>query len=253
MMVLAMNGNDVRAPALNLRPFVLGLVGLLAVLAGGWTLLRASSSPDVTQIQIEGSFERVGASDIEAALQPLLAEGFLALPLDAARDRLASMPWVARSRVERIWPGTLRVRVWERQPFARWNAGDLLDTESQVFTPRAEELPSSLPQLGGVPGHEREVMETYQRLNERLQGSPFLLSSLHQDARGEWTGRSRDGVELRFGRGEPAERLPVLLGAALNKLSEELSQVDHIDLRYTNGFAVGWRSQPVTGGSENNG
>ncbi|HSW13708.1 MAG TPA: FtsQ-type POTRA domain-containing protein [Solimonas sp.] len=253
MMVLAMNSDDSRSTALNLRPFALGLAGLALVLLGGWQLLRATSSPDVAEIQIEGPFQRVGAPEVRAALEASLDQGFLALPLDAAREQLAKLPWVARSRVERVWPGTLRVRIWERQPFARWNGESLVDTESRVFTPRTEEIPPGLPQLGGVTGHEREVMETYQRLGERLSGTPFALDGLHQDARGEWTGHSRAGIELRFGRGVPDEKLDMLLGAALAKLAEQLPQVGHIDLRYTNGFAVGWRSQPANSGSESNG
>ncbi|PPE74182.1 hypothetical protein C3942_09110 [Solimonas fluminis] len=255
-----MTMGDLRLPEIslrNFRPLLLGLLGLLAVGVCGWMMLRATSSPQVAELQIEGPFERVAAADVEAVLRPELDQGFLALPLAGARDRLAAMPWVARSRVERIWPGTLRVRVWEREPFARWNDGQLLDTESQVFAPKAEEIPPKLPQLGGIEGHEREVMETYQRLAERLRSSPFVLAALTQDARGEWTARTRDGIELRLGRGTPDEKLDMLLGAVLHKLADELPQVDHIDLRYTNGFAVGWRSQPqpqpATGGSEKNG
>ncbi|WP_162932222.1 cell division protein FtsQ/DivIB [Solimonas sp. K1W22B-7] len=253
--------SDLRMPAINLKPFLLGLLGMVAVGCCGLLLLRATSSPDVAELEILGSFDRVAAADIEAALRPELDRGFLALPLAGARDRLAALPWVSRSRVERIWPGTLRVRIWEREPFARWNQDDLVDTESRVFTPKAEEIPGKLPLLGGIPGHEREVMETYQRLQERLRETPFALSALNQDARGEWTARTRDGIELRLGRGTPDEKLDMLLGAVLRKLAEELPQVGHIDLRYTNGFAVGWRSQPqpqpqpnnAVGGSEKNG
>jgi len=253
MMVLALDGEDMRDAALNLRPFALGLAGLAAVLLALWWLLRASSSPTVAELRIEAPLERVGAAQVEAALQPWLEENFLALRLDVARDALAQLPWVARARVERVWPGALRVRIWERRPFARWNGGSLVDTESQVFMPQVEEIPPGLPQLGGVAGHEREVMEAFQRLGERLDGTPFVLVGLREDARGEWTGRTRDGIELRFGRGVPDEKLDMLLGAALTKLADELPQVDHIDLRYTNGFAVGWRSQPANSGSENNG
>lgn len=243
------NGDELPGGTAGLRPFVLGLAGIMAVVLGSWSLVRSSSSPDVAQIEVQGPLERVSARDVERALQPLLDQDFLKLKLGDARVRLAELPWVARTRVERVWPGTLRVRIWERQPYARWNAASLLDTEAEAFTPRASELPPGLPQLGGAPGHEREVMETYQRLSTRLQPTPFALASLVQDARGEWRGRSFAGIELRFGRGLPDEKLDMLLGAVLRKLGAELGQVEHIDLRYTNGFSVGWRSQPVNGGS----
>lgn len=252
---------ELRLPEINFnpRPFLLGLLGLLAVGCGSWLLLNTTGSPQVAELQIEGAFDRVSVAEIETTLRPQLEQGFMALPLAETRDRLAALPWVARSRVERIWPGTLRVRVWERVPFARWNDGQLVDTESEVFAPKAEEVPAGLPQLGGIEGHEREVMETFQRLEERLRSGPFALAALRQDARGEWTARTRDGVELRLGRGTPDDKLGLLQGAVLNKLADQLTQVEHIDLRYTNGFAVGWRSQPQpqpateAGGSEKNG
>jgi len=249
-----MTGDELRDATAGLRPFVLGLAGIAIVVLGGWALVRSSSSPDVAQIQIEGPFQQVSAGDVRAALEPLLDEDFLALNLDEARARVAELPWVARSRVERVWPGTLRVRVWEREVFARWNGDSLLDIEAQVFTPDAADLAPALPQLGGAPGHEREVMDTFQRIGARLQSTPFALASLRQDARGEWTAQTHAGIELRFGRGQPDEKLPMLLGAVVHKLGAELPQAAHIDLRYTNGFAVGWRSQPThSGESKKNG
>lgn len=253
MSVMALHPDELRATALRLSPFALGVAGLVSVLVGCWLLLRASSSPDVAQLSIEGPFERVTAREVEAALAPQLSQDFLEVDLAQARDALAKLPWISRSRVERMWPGTLRVHVWERQPYARWNASSLLDTESRAFTPPAAELPEGLPQLGGSEGQEQEVVETYRRLSARLSASPFLLAALIQDARGEWTARTQDDIELRFGQGRPDDKLDMLLGAALAKLGADLPQVAYIDLRYTNGFAVGWRSAPVEERSDKNG
>lgn len=252
MSVSAMSRDEVLIAPAGLRSFVLGLAGLLAVVLGGWLLLR-SGSEQVTQLQIEGPLQRVSSGDVKRALDPLLQTHFLSLELDQARARLSALPWVSRARVERVWPGTLRVVVWEREPFARWNEDQVIDVDGEVFKPAPHEVPAGLVQLGGAPGSEREVMDGYRRLRDQLATTPFALLSLRQDARGEWTARTVGGVELRFGRGVPDDKLPMLLGAALAKLREQLLQVEHVDLRYTNGFAVGWRTEPVPSGSEKHG
>lgn len=253
MNLLAMTGEEALSAPLRLRSFVFGMVSLLVVLVGGWNLLRAHSSPHVEQLQIEGPLLRVSSAEVRAALQPLLEQEFLALDLNQAREHLSAIPWVARSRIERIWPGTLRVVIWEREPFARWNAEEVLDHEAQAFKPAPHEIPPGLVQLGGVPGREREVMAGYQQLAAKLASTPFALSSLRQDARGEWTARTVGGIELRLGQDAAEEKVPVLLGSVLNKLSDDLLQVEYIDLRYTNGFAVGWRTEPASSGSEKHG
>jgi len=61
------------------------------------------------------------------------------------------------------------------------------------------------------------------------------------DARGEWTAQTRAGVSLRFGQAEPASLAAQLSGTVARSLADHLDAVSYIDLRYPNGFAVGWR------------
>src|SRR5690606_42005373 len=98
-----------------------------------------------------------------------------------------------------------------------------------------------LPQLSGPDGSERRVLTMYMQLSARLDGTPFALSGLRQDARGDWTATTADGIELRFGRSDPLLSVDMLLGPAARALAMQRLEVEHIDLRYTNGFSVGWR------------
>jgi cell division protein FtsQ len=220
---------------------------LLAVLA--WAL--APRDLALTQLQLRGDFQRLRAEDVRAAAEPHLSSGFLAVDLVAIRDAVARLLWVSRVRVERQWPGAVTVRAWERAPLARWNESELLDAEAVAFRPRPAEIPSGLPQLGGGAGNEAVVAQAWQRLAPALEGTPLKLSGLRLDARGEWTARTAvGGIELRFGQRPPEERLPVLIGAARRALESRWAEVRYLDLRYTNGFAVGWAEQGGAGRGE---
>lgn len=204
----------------------------------------------LTQLELRGDFEHLQPADVRVAAGPFLGSSFFTADMAGLRDAVAGLPWVSRVRAERQWPGAVLMRVWEREPYARWNEQAMLDVEARAFTPRAAEIPTGLPRLGGMPGHEAEVAQAWQRLAPALKGTRFELAALHLDARGEWTARTRSDVELRFGQAPPDERLPNLTQVAGRALEGRWEQLSYVDLRYTNGFAVGWREAEGTGGKK---
>jgi len=165
----------------------------------------------------------------------------------AARQGAAMMAGVISST------SPLTVRLWEREPYARWNDTALIDIGAVTFTPETAALSQTLPQLGGAPGHEREVMETYRRLSGALASTPFALTGLKLDPRGEWYARTWGDIELRLGPGQPDDKLNTIAGAVTQTLAGRLDEVLYVDLRYTNGFAVGWRQPAAAQGGKTNG
>lgn len=220
------------------------------LLAGIALSLLDLPDPALTRLQVEGDFRHVSAQQVRETVEPLLLLGFFGTDIEAIKDVLIALPWVARVRVERAWPRGLRVRLWEREPYARWNESQLLDTTAIPFQPAPSELPDALPQLGGIAGHERDVMSTYQRLVSSLSSTPFALTGLQLDPRGEWMAQTRAGIELRLGQGQPDEKIPMIVGAVTTTLAGRYDDVAYVDLRYSNGFAVGWRQPPVVEGGK---
>lgn len=234
----------------GLPPVLLRIaVSVLAVVAtyalGGFVMQRFDVP--VRELAITGTLRNVQPDEVRAAAMPLVDGGKLfALDLDAIRAAVERLPWVARARVDRQWPARLALRITEREPFARWGETDALSTEGVVFVPGNVTLPSTLPKLGGAAGREQEVMAMYGQLADRLSETPFALAGLTQDARGEWIGSTQRGISLRFGRSNPVEQVPRLKNTVLPALASRLDSVQRIDLRYANGFAVGWRDTSET-------
>lgn len=243
--------NDEQLPV---RPGLLrALLGaaLLAVVGfGGWSVLNMTGAQAVAQLRVEGALYRVQPQQVVDATRQLLESRFVDVSLERVQDAVARLPWVSRVRVERIWPDTVRVHIWEREPIARWGEGDLLDSSDQVFPPGDVDVDEALPQLAGPAGSAAEVIAMFRRLQTGLSETPFSLSGLRRDARGDWVGVTTDDVELRFGRDDPARSLELLRGAVAVALAPRLSEVAHVDLRYTNGFSVGWR-EPAQAGERN--
>ncbi|HVT34405.1 MAG TPA: FtsQ-type POTRA domain-containing protein [Nevskiaceae bacterium] len=250
-----MNVAAMRLPGMDvntakLGPVLAGVAALLCVLIGGWWFGRVHDVRQVRNLEIVGPLKHVSPADIATVLQPHVDSGFLALDLDEARDSLEQLPWVSRARAERYWPAGVRVQVWEREAGARWNERQLLDVDAHAYTPAPSDLVGPLPTLRGPVGHEKEVLDAFQRYSKRVEGTPFELAGIALDARGEWSATTKGGIGLRLGRGSPDARFDVLVTTVSKSLADRLGQVDYVDLRYTNGFAVGWKAgaqQPAPG------
>ena len=203
---------------------------------------RLAGSRAPVTLEVAGQLSRVEAGQVRARIAPLVGVDFYALDLAGVKAAVEAMPWVARARVERAWPASVRVSLWEHQAYARWGDKSLLSTENVVFTPPAldDEL-AALPRLSGPKGQEPAVRAAWEVLSQQLAQTPFAPTGLAENERGEWTATTADGIELRLGRGAPLDAVARLSGPVRTALEGRLQEVSYVDLHYFNGFAVGWR------------
>lgn len=237
-------GEPLLPPAL--RRALISAVAVLATLGVTRLVLQHFDAP-VRELVITGVLRHVQPDEVRVIAAPLVeANKLFALDLDGIRAAIERLPWVAQVRIDRQWPARLGVRITEREAFARWGEREALSTEGVVFAPGSVVLANTLPKLSGAAGREREVMAMYGQLADRLSETPFALTSLTQDARGEWVGVTEQNITLRFGRSNPLDQIARLKITVLPALSSRLDSVQRIDLRYANGFAVSWRDTTET-------
>lgn len=198
----------------------------------------------VRELRVEGTFQRVTPIQIEAAVADAREAGFMTVDLGALRERVQQIDWVDRANVGRQWPDTLIVRVTEHQAAARWGESGLLNVRGELFTESSQHAFPELPSLAGPPGTERDVARRYLAVRGKLAEAGLALESLGLDERGAWRLVLRSGQEIRLGRRDIDERLYRFFDVVAPALAADLKRVEYVDLRYTNGFAVGWRDGP---------
>jgi cell division protein FtsQ len=214
--------------------------GLYGVFKGAQLVL----DQPVRNLVVEGTFQRVTPIQVEAAVATGLNTGFLTVDLGELRERVQALDWIDRANVGRQWPDTLIVRVTEHQAAARWGESGLLNVRGELFTEQSQHVFPELPSLAGPPGSERDVARRYLAVRGRLAEADLSLQSLELDERGAWRLVLDGGQEIRLGRRDIDERLYRFFDVVAPALAEALPRVEYVDLRYTNGFAVGWRDGP---------
>lgn len=213
---------------------VLPIVGVL----GGWF---AADRWPVTQLTVQAEFKHVSAEQIRAAVQPRLGKGFFALNLDGVQKAVAALPWVESVEASKRWPDTLLLRVYERQPFARWNTRQLISREGKVFTvPDAADY-TRLPDLRGPDDHLAEVVSFFADMQKAFAGTHLTINGVTLTERGSWSVNTDAGAQIVVGdRTQAGRRLRRFLDVYPQVAAGHEQAFEYADLRYTNGFAVKW-------------
>ncbi|MEM7280503.1 MAG: cell division protein FtsQ/DivIB [Pseudomonadota bacterium] len=189
---------------------------------------------------VEGNYERVNELDVLARVEGFLNAGLLGVDLDQVQRNVEALPWVDRVRVQRRWPNRLVLRVTEHVAAARWGDTGLLNTRGEVFVNNARHIPSELPLLSGPEGSEWQVAQRYMEIRGNLIQTGLGLTQITLSPRGAWRVVLANDIEVRFGREQFAQRLDRFIRFAAPMMLKHENQISYIDLRYGNGFSVGW-------------
>lgn len=197
-------------------------------------------------LEISGELERVSAQEVHEVLKPFVATGFAGIDIRRAQEALEALPWVVDAAVRRQWPGTLVVELREEKPVATWFGTALMNAKGYVFIDGEAGFSGVLPDVGGPAESQADMIARLgevRRLTEKSGLEPDRL--LRTERRAERI-RFGNGIEVRLGRRDIDARLARFVTVAWPALRARAEEIGYVDMRYTNGFAVGWKKTGVT-------
>lgn len=229
-----------------LRPAGIGLLGAGALVAAGLAVLAADPAGRLAALW-DGAAEIAAGAGL--TVQEVTLEGHRNAPLDlireaigvrrgdpilafdpeVAKERLELIAWIERAHVERHLPGTIRVRIEERRPFAIWQRDGrfaVIDREGKVVTQENIGQFGRLPLVVGA-GAERVAAP----MVELLQTMPEVAERTHalvRVAERRWNLKLRNGADVLLPEGQEAAALARLaeLQAAQRLLDRPLAAID---------------------------
>ncbi len=179
----------------------------------------------------------------------------LAYDLAGGRQRLISNPWILSARLQKLYPGALKVTITERQPYALWQptSGDPVYIIQQDGHPIVAYTPgqfAGLPLVLGV-GADTRVGEAQAIIKAVPELAPKVKASILVSER-RWDLVLDNGVRLLLPEEHPEKALAKI--AALDKEQNvfgreialvDLRIVDQIVLRLTDA-AMQQRQQMIS-------
>lgn len=186
--------------------------------------------------------QHVDQTVVEQGLTPLVKKGFFAIDVETIKDRLLQSPWVAKATVQRIWPDQIRITVIEKTPIARWNDMGLVSNEGEIFNPAAESYPGDLPQFIGQDSQHVQILQYYKKLSGLFMPLHFKITRLELTPDSAWNLTFNNGMKLTVGHKDVLTRLSHFVKVYPKIIGNKVAKVDYVDLRYSNGLAVRWKT-----------
>ena len=224
---------------------------LTPLVAGGIIVLSYQLSATlldrpIRSITIEGPFQRVSALQIEEAISGALSDGFLSANLSEIQQQIVALPWIDKANVVRRWPSQLDISVTEQVPAACWGERGLLNIRGELFVSDARHVPAELPRLSGPSNRSDEIAKRYLVVREQLIPFGLDLRRVHMDARGAWEMTLQNGVDIRLGRRDVEQRTELFIDVVAEIITNRAVDIDYVDMRYSNGFTIGWKNVSKT-------
>jgi cell division protein FtsQ len=219
----------------GLKAFVVFAIAtvIAGVVTGGRALgvvsaVSAWSGLAITEVKITGQSETSELAVLDR-LDIKHDPSLLTYDVDAARARIALLPWVDSATLKKLFPNTLEVVIAERRPFAIWQHGSelsLVDAAGKVITDAIDERYAHLPFVAG-PGAAERAREFV----DLIDGQPDIAGRVRAGVliSGErWNVVLDNGVELMLPADKPAAALArvATLDAEKKLLSREITAVD---------------------------
>jgi cell division protein FtsQ len=163
-----------------------------------YELVNRSAGLVVREVLVDGRQE-TSRERMLAALKVNRGDLILTFDVDAARERLQGIGWIASARVERHLPDTIRVSVVEHVPVAVWQDKGkfrLVDTAGTVIRSKGVERFRDLKIIVG-----KDAPKHAQALIAMLQEHPKLMARVKAAFRSggrRWNLRMDNGIDVRL-------------------------------------------------------
>jgi cell division protein FtsQ len=216
------------------------------LLLAGVYLERVEQLLPIRKIQLSGTFENLDKQEVETMLQQYIGQGFFSLDIYQLQQTLYARAWTDTVSVRRVWPDKLKVMIKEKNPVARWDDRHLLSDSARVYL--ADTGPfGHLPVVHAVNHQPAWVLAQFYRLEARFNSIDERLLALYVDSRGALDVELINGLQIKMGRGNIDYKIDRLVNIYQQQILPRREQIERLDLRYSNGFAVAWKKEVLQG------
>lgn len=224
---------------------IVSIILPLAIILVSFSLLVVwSRHPDrfpLRTVEICSPLKHLNEAELKASVSPFLDKGFFALDVQAVQACLKGLPWVQSVDIRRVWPDRLLVSVEEKTAQAKWGEKGVLSTEGVIFYPEVATIPEKLPQFDGPTSEALLMQQQYFALLEQLGTVGLTIQALNLSLNGTLKIVLDNGISIRLGKNTMNERMARFVLAYQGSLQAQSQRIAYVDLRYTNGLAIGWK------------
>ena len=197
----------------------------------------------INKISIEES--RLINSDkgkiFEISSNYLKKKSFFTMDINYLREKIEKIDWIKNVNIRRSYPDEVKIYVEEHIPVAIWNNDYYLDEFGKIFS--ANNINSDLPLIISRSSRNNIIFKYFTLLTKSILDNKIdeKIIKIQENEIRSLSVFFLSGLKVEFGSSNITDKINIFFKAYKTLNSSDLKKIRYIDMRYSNGFSVGWK------------
>jgi len=178
----------------------------------------------------------------DVAEKYLRLKSFFNVDISHLQNEIENIKWIKSVIIRRSYPNEIKIYIKEHSPVAIWNEKDYLNKSGDVFT--ANKINKKLPMLISKNNRNKIIFEYFSIFSSGLTKSNIgeKIIKIEENDIQSLSVTLSSNIVIRLGSYDIKEKINMFFKVykSLNS-GDDLKKIMYIDMRYSNGFSVGWK------------
>ena len=222
------------------KKYIISFISLLVLLI----ILLKTNNREIFHFPIKNVISseliNVNEDDISKAVKYLYSKSFFDIDLNYLKNKLEKIEWVRKINVRRSYPNEIIIDIEEHTPILIWNNKMYINMYGEKFN--VSKIDKNIPILISDESRINEVFTYFKLFNEKLSSRKldFKITKIMENEIRSLTISLSSGINIQLGSKDVNNKIPLFFEIYKSLNTRDLNKIRYIDMRYSNGFSVGW-------------
>lgn len=222
------------------KKYIISFISLLVLLI----ILLKTNNREIFHFPIKNvtssELININKDDISNAVKYLYSKSFFDIDLNYLKNKLEKIEWVRKINVRRSYPNEIIIDIEEHTPILIWNNKMYINTYGEKFN--VSKIDKNIPILISDESRINEVFTYFKLFNEKLSSRKldFKITKIMENEIRSLTISLSSGINIQLGSKDVNIKIPLFFEIYKSLNTRDLNKIRYIDMRYSNGFSVGW-------------
>ena len=168
-------------------------------------------------------------------------KSFFNINLDYLKNSIEKVAWVKNAYIRRSYPNEVIIFIEEYTPVAVWNNDSYISENGYIFS--ANKIEKKLPKISSYSNRNIIIFEYFSLISDGIRKNKLndkVLLIKENEIR-SLTVLLESNIAIKFGSKNIEERIGIFFKAYKTLNTSDLKKIRYIDMRYSNGFSIGWK------------
>ena len=219
----------------------------IAILIGIYLNIKNIDDRDIyfqiKNISIESIIININKDDVfEKSKNYLDSKSFFNFKINILKKEIEKVSWVKSADIRRVYPGEIKIYIEEHIPIAIWNNESYMNNIGDIFF--INNIKKNLPILISNQSGNKIMFEYFSLLLKYISDENFdiKIKKIEENDIRSLSAYLSSGIIVKFGSKDIRGKILTFIKVYKTLNTSDLEKIRYIDMRYSNGFSIGWKS-----------